>query len=277
MAKGIYKDLTGRQFGRLTVLEKSAKVAGRITWKCLCTCGKIAYTLTGNLTKGIVKSCGCLQREAASKVLLGEVFGELTVEEELEKRTKGGYKRWKARCSCGELYDVSSLSLLSGTARQCSKCSHAKLKRQFCVNGHDTYIWGRSSSQACRACIRDKHLRVNYGITLLEFIGLYNYQNGKCLICQKELGGYLPKQPGFDRAMRIEVDHDHRVKNKRESVRGLLCGGRFSGCNRKLGKIDNKEWLDSATKYIANPPAQIFLKGENAKIQPASAQADQKE
>ena len=40
------------------------------------------------------------------------------------------------------------------------------------------------------------------------------------------------------------------------SVRGLLCAGRYAGCNRKLGRIDQIPWLENMLKYLKDPPAQ---------------------
>ncbi|KKK54039.1 hypothetical protein LCGC14_3088750 [marine sediment metagenome] len=57
-------DLTGKKFGRLTVLEDSKKRQfGKIIWDCLCYCGGIKAILSSNLTTGNTKSCGCLNRE----------------------------------------------------------------------------------------------------------------------------------------------------------------------------------------------------------------------
>ena len=53
------KDLTGKKFGKLTVLEPTdERINGKIVWKCQCDCGNIHYVNTGNLTSGGVKSCG---------------------------------------------------------------------------------------------------------------------------------------------------------------------------------------------------------------------------
>lgn len=48
-------DLTGRQFGRLTVTE----YAGKSRWNCQCECGNKYECLTSRLISGRVKSCGC--------------------------------------------------------------------------------------------------------------------------------------------------------------------------------------------------------------------------
>jgi hypothetical protein len=46
----------------------------------------------------------------------------------------------------------------------------------------------------------------------------------------------------------------------RYTVRGILCGGRFAGCNRKLGHVDKPEWLTNMAKYLLDPPARKVLK-----------------
>jgi hypothetical protein len=61
-------DLTGKKFNRLTVLEKTDKRKNRcIVYKCKCDCGNITYVKSTYIKKGYTKSCGCLQREMASK------------------------------------------------------------------------------------------------------------------------------------------------------------------------------------------------------------------
>lgn len=63
----IFKDLTGKRFGRLTVLRISKKVPSgkrlRYYWLCLCDCGNLKEVRTDGLTKGLTKSCGCLKKE----------------------------------------------------------------------------------------------------------------------------------------------------------------------------------------------------------------------
>lgn len=57
-------DLTGKVFGRLTVLErvKNYKPKGTF-YKCKCECGKEIIVGSGNLKNGTTKSCGCLKKE----------------------------------------------------------------------------------------------------------------------------------------------------------------------------------------------------------------------
>lgn len=60
--KGI-KDLTGKRFGRLTVLERMEDGDRRAKWLCKCDCGRIKIVASTNLIQGNTVSCGCLNRE----------------------------------------------------------------------------------------------------------------------------------------------------------------------------------------------------------------------
>lgn len=58
----------GDKFGKLIVLEKTNKRLNRnIIYKCKCNCGNIIETTASRLTHGFIKSCGCYQKERASK------------------------------------------------------------------------------------------------------------------------------------------------------------------------------------------------------------------
>ena len=67
------KDLVGQRFGRLLVIERAedyvSKAGNRCSrWRCKCNCGNtLVYTTGSNLTTGNTRSCGCLNREVASK------------------------------------------------------------------------------------------------------------------------------------------------------------------------------------------------------------------
>jgi hypothetical protein len=61
-------DLTGRVFGRLTVLcpssgRYSRSGQAKTRWKCKCSCGLEVRVDTAHLRRGTTKSCGCLNLE----------------------------------------------------------------------------------------------------------------------------------------------------------------------------------------------------------------------
>lgn len=59
-------DISGETFGRLTVITQAS--SHPVKWRCLCSCGNESIVATSKLTTGWTKSCGCLQKESASKL-----------------------------------------------------------------------------------------------------------------------------------------------------------------------------------------------------------------
>lgn len=60
-------DMIGKKFGRLLVLERAENDKyGNAFWDCKCECGNVVRVKGQSLRRGHTRSCGCLQREAAS-------------------------------------------------------------------------------------------------------------------------------------------------------------------------------------------------------------------
>ena len=64
---GKFIDLTGKRFGRLTVVERAENKNGYTMWKCKCDCGNETVVYGAHLSGGKTKSCGCLCLEKISK------------------------------------------------------------------------------------------------------------------------------------------------------------------------------------------------------------------
>ncbi len=63
-----FLDLTGDIFSRLTVVRAIGRNKhNQIMWLCRCECGNEATVSTNGLRSGNHRSCGCFQREVASK------------------------------------------------------------------------------------------------------------------------------------------------------------------------------------------------------------------
>lgn len=62
-------DITGNKYGRLTAIKESYKTKSDTYWLCKCDCGNYKNVRKCNLTGNVTFSCGCLQKEAVSKVL----------------------------------------------------------------------------------------------------------------------------------------------------------------------------------------------------------------
>ena len=123
-ASALFKDITKQKFGKLTVLEKTDKRTNNrsIIWKCKCDCGNLCEVSQDSLRKG-TKSCGCLQKEAASQTgkkfgydLTNQHFGKLTAIKLIEDREE---RTWLCQCDCGNQCEVTSKNLLRGHVASC--------------------------------------------------------------------------------------------------------------------------------------------------------------
>lgn len=63
-------DETGNRHGRLTVLGLGTSPNREIYWLCQCDCGSQVTVRGSSLRRGTTRSCGCLQREVSSRVLV---------------------------------------------------------------------------------------------------------------------------------------------------------------------------------------------------------------
>jgi hypothetical protein len=100
------EDLTGRTFGRLTVLGTS-RDSGKKLWECLCKCGNIIYTNTCRLTTGHNRSCGCGKKPN----LIGKKFGKLLVIDKLDRSNKHKKRLWVCKCDCGKIIHINTTTL----------------------------------------------------------------------------------------------------------------------------------------------------------------------
>lgn len=60
-------DLTGKRFGRLTVISKTTPKRRSTRWLCRCDCGKEVVATSTNLRNGNTKSCGCYIRDLVTE------------------------------------------------------------------------------------------------------------------------------------------------------------------------------------------------------------------
>lgn len=126
---GQFIDLTGKRFGRLTVLHIGTRTKDyRITWRCRCDCGNIVDVMRQSLIAGTTKSCGCYNTEVKHSKYIdmsGMRFGRLTVNNEGIKRPSGNNRGvvWLCKCDCGNEVWVNGIDLRQGNTRSCG-CLH---------------------------------------------------------------------------------------------------------------------------------------------------------
>ncbi len=62
-----FMDLTGQRFGRLLVIDRGPDCAKKTRWNCVCDCGRAKLVHATSLKSGETQSCGCYQKECASR------------------------------------------------------------------------------------------------------------------------------------------------------------------------------------------------------------------
>lgn len=115
------EDLTGKQFGEWTVLERDKKKYNSrgARYICECSCGTIKSVFGKNLRKGKSVSCGSLDHTDIS----GERYNSWTVlHRDLESDKRSMYI---CQCDCGTIRSVSSASLKNGKSKCCG-CQRQK-------------------------------------------------------------------------------------------------------------------------------------------------------
>lgn len=142
-------DLTGKTFGRLTVLQLDTKATTKNKkWLCQCECGTIKSIQGCNLTSGVTQSCGCLHKEKISNSLIGQRFGKLTVIKDTGERASNRGIIWECQCDCGKITKVPTNNLKQNITMSCGclKQSHGeffieKLLQENNINYKKEYVF----------------------------------------------------------------------------------------------------------------------------------------
>lgn len=185
-------DLTGKRFGRLTVIELLRRGVSGSIWKVRCDCGQEREVRTGKLRSGEHKSCGCLRgermRERHAKCRVFVVDG----------------KRRCARCKTTKPVAEFSRSkkTLSGLQPRCKRCSRGyEVMKKFglTLEQHDAIY--RHANGRCEACGSTKNLNLDHDHATGRVRGILC---GKCnralgllrddLVVIQGLYGYLKEQ-----------------------------------------------------------------------------------
>ena len=126
-----YKDLTGKQFGRLIAMSPTdgRSIGGCVFWKCLCSCGTSVNVISSSLITGNTQSCGCLQKETTRKLRLQDVSGiAINGIQVLRMSTKKAKISRAAYCFaicpiCKKEWEVQVTSLKRLHSTQCRNCT----------------------------------------------------------------------------------------------------------------------------------------------------------
>ena len=145
------------------------------------------------------------------------------MEQEIIYKSKGrrGTRSIRQCKNCNKSFSELNLKINAGGGKFCSDKCYKEYRKK---NKKDTKLSNR--------LYQKKH---RYNLTPEEYNNLFQIQNNRCAICNKE----------FNENLKAYVDHNHST-NK---IRGLLC----SKCNSLLGFADDDiEILQNAIKYLTN-------------------------
>lgn len=156
------KDITGLTFSKLTVVKITdyRTKSGAIKWLCRCECGTEKIVTGSDLSKGSVKSCGCLSR-GLSKERGSYLKGDKNPSWKGGKKNRGSiawanYRLGQAKCNLnGVSRDVTPeeyLKLINSSKGICAICgiSEEEAGYNHCVD-HD-HSSGKLRGVLCKSC-----------------------------------------------------------------------------------------------------------------------------
>lgn len=232
-------DLTGKKFGRLTVLKRAKNDKnGSTKWLCRCDCGNERIISGKSLRNGHTQSCGCLNKERTSAHSLtdhtGERFGRLVVRSRADDYVAPNGKHhvmWLCQCDCGKQTVVDVCQLTAGKTLSCGCLREETLKKGHVVHGGRKDRLYHVYSNMKNRCYNDKSQDYQYyggrGICICsEWLDDYNafkqwaYTNGyddtaekgKCTIDRIDVNGNY--EPGNCRW----VDMAAQSRNRRNVI-----------------------------------------------------------
>ena len=138
-------DLTGRQFGELTVIRKVENTKHNSTqWLCKCSCGA-DYVVQGSLLMtGKRTRCPSKVHEKnyAYVDITGQRFGRLVALYPSRRYDESGSVVWHCQCDCGNEVDVPYNSLMYANQKSCGcqKKEHDQKLKTFLTHVAGTSV-----------------------------------------------------------------------------------------------------------------------------------------
>ncbi len=122
------ENISGREFGKWTVLYKTTDKNQRSCYKCRCRCGTEHDVLRQSLVENSSTQCkNCRDKENGLKKLndlTNQTFGKWFVIKHIPSIKNE--TMFLCKCECGKIKKVKSNSLISGVSTKCGRCSAYK-------------------------------------------------------------------------------------------------------------------------------------------------------
>lgn len=247
----------GDKHNRLTISSEPYVENGKRRIKLVCECGYEFSRSTHRFDKAFeCKKCKAKRCFLDSNKSRSENVSQIPIGSKYEKLTvTGECFRYKSKrklpveCDCGlkcEIYKSDWGKVKSCVkCRECVKhstdisfntmtkiCTRCKKRKSFNDFGCDNKTRTKRRGE-CKECQSFNQRCQKFNISPEELNSLFESQNGRCSICNKD----------FNSMSDWSIDHDHHSGK----IRGLLCGQ----CNSGLGYFyDNIEFLKRAILYL---------------------------
>lgn len=179
-------DLTGKKYGKLTVIKQVPGNSRYLTWECRCDCGNTITATSRDLRFRNKTSCGCAKHGSSLKMdITGHRYGKLTAICPTGEKNPAGSMIWKCRCDCGNETRIAVSDLNSGNCKSCGclKEEYQKLlhDRLHLVDGTCVeWLKGRKvrsdNTSGFRGVFRKKNGKYNVSIGFkkkIYFVGVY--------------------------------------------------------------------------------------------------------
>lgn len=166
------EDLSGRKFGKWSVIKRDYDSKNEVRWICKCDCGSVKSVSASSLRKGTSRSCGCKNLVD----FIGKRFGRLLVIEKSEPVISESGKKtqmWRCVCDCGNEINVRHSCLQSGHTTSCG-CYHketvGRLKRTHGLShkSHLYSVWKNIKDRCYREKCKSYHNYGGRGITMCD-------------------------------------------------------------------------------------------------------------
>ena len=127
----------GNRYGKLLVTERASFLNNpKVSWICICDCGRQAVVFSSTLRNGEVKDCGFCSRKKAMKNQFGnrmidetgKQYGRLIVLFPV-RANKRGEIRWCCQCKCGNKTVIPGSYLRTENTRSCGCLEKENLDR----------------------------------------------------------------------------------------------------------------------------------------------------
>jgi hypothetical protein len=132
--------------------------------------------------------------------------------------------------------------------RPCRRCGRPLTKGRLLANKFFCHPCELANRREAKERSHERYVGQEYGLEPGDYGLILEAQGGRCAVKGCRANGTTKL---------LAVEHDHKLGNTREAVRGLVCGMH----NEWIGRAgDDPEVFESIAEFLRNPPAHKVLK-----------------